>query len=197
MGQDLRKMMREGVEETPRLSQGHEEKFASKLESNFGSKPIKKERLPWLKIASVALVFITVSIFGYYSLTDNNQVIIADSTDDGNVTLVNKQMTLGDISPDLKKVEDFYTAGINVQLASLEITDDTKDLIDGYMEQLAELNSEYETLNKELNTMGPTESTITALIDNLQLRLQLLFKLKSKLKELKNQNNEKFNSIQT
>lgn len=197
MGQDLRKMMREGVEETPRLSQGHEAKFASKLESNFGSRPIKKERLPWLKIASVALVFITVSIFGYYSLTDNNQVIIADSTDDGNVTLVNKQMTLGDISPDLKKVEDFYTAGINVQLASLEITDDTKDLIDGYMEQLAELNSEYETLNKELNTMGPTESTITALIDNLQLRLQLLFKLKNKLKELKNQNNEKFNSIQT
>lgn len=197
MGQDLRKMMREGVEETPRLSLGHEAKFASKLESSFGSKPIKKERLPWLKIASVALVFITVSIFGYYSLTDNNQVIIADSTDDGNVTLVNKQMTLGDISPDLKKVEDFYTAGINVQLASLEITDDTKDLIDGYMEQLAELNSEYETLNKELNTMGPTESTITALIDNLQLRLQLLFKLKNKLKELKNQNNEKFNSIQT
>ena len=197
MGQDLRKMMRERVEETPRLSQGHEAKFASKLESNFGSKPSKKEHLPWLKIASVALVFITVSIFGYYSLTDNNQVIIADSTDDGNVTLVNKQMTLGDISPDLKKVEDFYTAGINVQLASLEITDDTKDLIDGYMEQLAELNSEYETLNEELNTMGPTESTITALIDNLQLRLQLLFKLKNKLKELKNQNNEKFNSIQT
>ena len=106
-------------------------------------------------------------------------------------------MTLGDISPDLKKVEDFYMAGINVQLASLEITQDNKDVIDGYMEQLGELDKEYNMLNEELNIMGPTEATITALIDNLKLRLDLLFKLKNKLKELKNQNNEQYNSIQT
>ena len=106
-------------------------------------------------------------------------------------------MTLGDISPDLKKIEDFYMTGINVQLSSLEITQDNKDVIDGYMEQLSELDKEYSLLNEELTTMGPSEATITALIDNLKLRLELLFKLKNKLKELKNQNNEQYNSIQT
>jgi len=138
-----------------------------------------------------------IGMFTFYSIAPNK------STIDGNeivsetaVQTVSNKMTLGDISPDLKKVEDYYMAGINVQLASLQINNDNKDLIDGYMEQLDELDNEYAVLNDELNTIGPTEATITALIDNLKLRLELLFKLKNKLKELKNQNNEQINSIQ-
>jgi uncharacterized small protein (DUF1192 family) len=104
---------------------------------------------------------------------------------------------LATLSPDLKKVEEFYRAGINVQLASLKITDDNRELVDGYMQRLAALNKEYERLNAELNQYGPSEATVTALIDNLKLRLELLFKLKNKLKELKNQNNEEFNAIQS
>jgi len=59
------------------------------------------------------------------------------------------------------------------------------------------LDKEYNSLNAELSKVGPTEATVTALIDNLKLRLDLLFKLKNKLKELKNQNNEEFKAIQT
>ena len=55
---------------------------------------------------------------------------------------------------------------------------------------------EYKLLNKELNEVGPTEATISALIDNLKLRLELLFKLKNKLKELKNLENEQFNNLE-
>ncbi len=65
------------------------------------------------------------------------------------------------------------------------------------MQRLSELDKEYTSLNTELNKIGPSEATVTALIDNLKLRLDLLFKLKSKLKELKNQNNEEFKAIQT
>jgi SMC interacting uncharacterized protein involved in chromosome segregation len=52
------------------------------------------------------------------------------------------------------------------------------------MERLEELNREYKKLNGELNSIGPNDQTITALIKNLQLRLQLLYKLRDKLKEL-------------
>jgi hypothetical protein len=107
------------------------------------------------------------------------------------------QLTLADISPDLKKVQEFYMTGINMQLASLKITDENKELVDGYMERLAELDKEYTVLNTELTKVGPTEATVTALIDNLRLRLDLLFKLKSKLKELKNQDNDEFKTIQS
>jgi hypothetical protein len=128
------------------------------------------------------------------------RLLVSRQPDDSNKEVPidqNYQITLGDLSPDLKKVEDYYMTGINVQLASLKFTEDNKALIEGYMRQLSELNDEYKNLNAELNTNGPSEATITAMIDNLKLRLELLFKLKNKLKELKNQKDEKINPIQT
>jgi hypothetical protein len=82
-------------------------------------------------------------------------------------------------------------------LASLQVNDENNELIDGYLERLTELDTEYSKLNNEMNLNGPSEETVTALIDNLKFRLELLFKLKNKLKELKNLNNEEFSSIQS
>jgi hypothetical protein len=63
-------------------------------------------------------------------------------------------------------------------------------MVDSFIERLAELNEAYGKLNIELNSIGPNDQTITALIKNLQLRLQLLQKLKIKLNELKLAENE-------
>lgn len=62
------------------------------------------------------------------------------------------------------------------------------------MERLAELDGEYNHLNQELNELGPNDDTISALINNLQLRLQLLQKLKTKLNQLKSSKNEQESS---
>ena len=91
------------------------------------------------------------------------------------------KITLGDISPDLKKVEQYYVANINLELADIELTEANKKLLDGYMNRLSEFNE-----------VGPNNQTIEALINNLQLRLQLLYRLKEKIKELKETENEKF-----
>ena len=74
----------------------------------------------------------------------------------------------------MQKIESYYVANINLELANLEVSDENNDLVDSYMEQLAMLDAEYKKLNKELNTIGPKDQTIEALIQNLQLRLQLL-----------------------
>ena len=58
------------------------------------------------------------------------------------------------------------------------------------MTQLAELDEEYVQLNRELKEAGVNEQTVNTLIANLQLRLELLFKLKSKLNQLKQNQNE-------
>jgi uncharacterized protein YeeX (DUF496 family) len=151
-----------------------------------------------MRIAAVAVVAFGLGYFGFQQLSTDQADLgpaVVDSIDDtGNTTAPG--LTLGDISPDLKKIEDFYTNGINVQLASLETDDENRELIDGYMLRLEELSKEYNTLNVELNEFGPTEATITALIDNLKLRLELLFRLKNKLEELKDTNNEQLNEIQ-
>jgi hypothetical protein len=99
-------------------------------------------------------------------------------------------ISLGDLSPDLKKVENYYLANINLALSELEVSEANKAVVDGFMTQLAELDREYKKLNGELNALGPNDRTITALIRNLQLRLQLLYKLKDKVNELKKFNHE-------
>jgi hypothetical protein len=64
------------------------------------------------------------------------------------------------------------------------------------VQRLGELSDEYERLSDELFQSGPNEQTVTALIDNLKLRLNLLYRLKEKLNELNNSENE-FEKIQS
>ena len=205
MAQDIEKMFENYDDpKTPKLREGHQARFEAKLNKAF-SKPISEEKknpMPWLKIAAMLVVLLAVSFFGYQQLSKNNAIIdsnntVVDNTSDSGISADTPKLTLADISPDLKKVQDYYMTGINMQLASLKITDENKELVDGYMQRLSELDKEYTALNAELSKVGPTEATVTALIDNLKLRLDLLFKLKSKLKELKNQKNEEFKAIQT
>ncbi len=205
MARDIKKMFENYTPELSELPKGHEARFEAKLNAIFSERisEEKKTTIPWLKIAATVVVLLAVSFFGYQQLSKTNP---NDSDNLKNAVVNNnsetvkedtQQFTLADISPDLKKVQDYYMTGINVHLASLKITDENKDLVDGYMERLAELDREYTALNLELNKVGPTEATVTALIDNLKLRLDLLFKLKNKLKELKNQDNDAFKTIQS
>ena len=96
--------------------------------------------------------------------------------------------SLGSISPELKKIENYYLASIHEQIASLNETPENKEILDGYLEKIGELTKDYGILTEELNSEGLNEKTINALIDNLQLRLKLLYQLKEQLNELKKQN---------
>ncbi|PKA82162.1 hypothetical protein ATE92_0287 [Ulvibacter sp. MAR_2010_11] len=202
MARDIRKMMQEPPKEFQKLPKGHEARFEARLNKVFspGDRTAEKKRdtFFFLRVAAMIVVVLSAGYLGYQKLTEEttNALVETPVKPDENVNENVAQITLGDISPDLKKVEEFYLTGINVQMASLQTTDENKEIVTGYMQRLAELDAEYSRLNKELNEVGPTEASITALIDNLKLRLDLLFKLKNKLKELKNQNNEQLNSIE-
>ncbi len=206
MARDIKKMFENYTPETPELPKGHEARFEAKLNKAF-SETVSEEKdtsFSWLKIAAVAIVFLAVSFFGYQQLskkgpniTNDPQKSVVKSNAEKLGQNDSSKLTLADISPDLKKVEEYYMTGINVQLASLKINDENKELVDGYMIRLSELDKEYTLLNAELSKVGPSEATVTALIDNLKMRLDLLFKLKNKLRELKNQKNEEFKAIQT
>jgi len=202
MGQDIRDMMKGSEPKGAQLSKGHEIHFEEKLKQNFstgllqdehGEEKNKKTLFFWLKIAAAIIVFLGVGYFAFEQWNGGGatQPILAKDTVEETTT---PQITLGDLSPDLQRVEEFYTTVINVQLSSLQNDSENKELIDGYMKRLEELDKEYKKLINELNEVGPTEATITALIDNLKLRLELLFKLKNKLKELKQLENEQFSN---
>ncbi|MGB3344944.1 MAG: hypothetical protein WBA61_13635 [Aequorivita sp.] len=208
MERDIKKMLEDYKPIPPNIPEGHEKRFLAKLDKAFpetsSNQKVKPENVQWLKIAAILVVLIAVGFFGYQRLFGpsvdfpdaSNSVVFEDGSKPVEGTS-SQQLTLADISPDLKKVEEYYITGINVQLASLQITDENKELVNGYMQQLAVLDKEYSELSAELSKTGPTEATITAMFDNLKLRLDLLFKLKNRLNELNTQNNEEFKSLQT
>jgi len=189
MAQDLRELFKEQREnEKFKMKDGHENRFLSLLEEELPSAKRKNSYL-WLKIA--ASVVIVLSIGSYLLLNEShNKDVIKTNVVEHIKDDLKKSISLGDLSPELKKVENFYVANINYELSKLKVSEENKEVVDGFLSRLDELNVEYEVLNKELNEIGPNDQTIEAAINNLQLRLQLMQKLKSKLNQLKSSKNE-------
>ncbi len=187
MSQDLRKLFGKEREQKFAMKKGHEDRFMERLNASF-----PKQRTRIVPNWSIAAAIVVLLGIGFYFINDKN------SDKQVNTTIVSKEqntrsqqgISLGDLSPDLKKLEHYYVANINLELSQLQISPENKVLVDSFMDRLAELNREYNSLNKELNRMGPNDQTISALIQNLQLRLELLYKLKDKLNELKSSENE-------
>ncbi len=189
MARDLRKLFEEEQkEEQFVMNEGHEKRFVDLLKKELPQQ--KKASFFILKIAASILVLASIGTIFFMNRED---VGIKTTIVDKNPGIeTNSGISLGDLSPDLKKVENYYVANINLELSKLNISGDNKDLVDSYMERLTELNVEYKKLNEELNQVGPNDQTISALIKNLQLRLQLLQKLKEKLNEVQSSKNEQY-----
>lgn len=175
MAQDLRNLFeKDRLAQKAKMSQGHEARFLEKLDKEL---PIEKKssRFGFLNIAASVVVLLGLS-FGAYQFLKTTPV--------EPVKVVDADLkTLGDVSPDLKKVEDYYLATINLELSKVELTPQNKELFDGYVLRLQELNKEYDKLLEELNENGPNTVTLDALIENLKLRLNLVMRLKDKLEE--------------
>ena len=143
----------------------------------------------FLRIAAVLVVVLGISFFflnregeiGGEQLTD---APVETETESAEEIPVTKEYQLSDVSPEFKKIEDYYLASLNMELAKLDVNDSNKELIDSFMTQLAGLDREYQKLNAEINETGLTEGTIEAMVSNLQLRLDLLYKLKNKINDI-------------
>ena len=185
MQQDIRKLFEDHSKiEKGQMPEGHEARFMGKLENEL---PVKTSNSFFLlKIAAAVVVFLGLG-YGIYTQmepdTPATQVVEVEDKK-------NQIQSLGDVSPDLKKVENYYLANINMELAKMTYTPENMDLIDGYLKRLSDLNKEYEALNKELAETGPNAETVDALINNLKLRLNLLQRLKDQLNELNTSKNE-------
>ena len=197
MARDLRELFeKEREEKRFKMKEGHEERFFSKLDRELPKNPPKKKVFSlWMQIAASVVVAVGLSFYYFSSHegpVDSDEKVTVVDRDNPNIGV--QGISLGDLSPDLKKIETYYTTNINLQLSELADDPGNKELVDSYMDRLAELNKEYQRLNEELNELGPNDQTINALINNLQLRLQLLQKLKSKLNQLKSSKNEQESS---
>ncbi|TCK68793.1 hypothetical protein DFQ05_0303 [Winogradskyella wandonensis] len=183
MGQNLRDLFKnQPTDEHIKMSEGHEARFLQKLEDALPQKK-KSSHFGFFNIAASVVVLLGLS-YGAVKYFGG----VTDPIVPSNIVETKDLKTMGDISPDLKKVEDYYLASINLELSKVVLTPQNKDLVDGYIARLKELNSEYNKLTRELNENGPNEATLDALIDNLKFRLDLVMRLKEKLKEFNSSN---------
>ncbi|NRD19892.1 hypothetical protein HNV08_07510 [Winogradskyella eckloniae] len=178
MKQDIRDLYKNNTQNKDlKMSEGHELRFLQKLDKAFPVEEKSSHKFPFFKVAASIILLLGLSIGGLkmfnHSVEDKDPIQVVDT----------EIKTLGDVSPDFKKVEDYYLASINLELSKVQLTPENKELFDGYIARLKELNDEYKRLTIELNKNGPNEATLDALIQNLKFRLKLVMRLKDKLKD--------------
>ena len=179
MARDIRELFKDDKITHEKMPNNHQERFLNKLDEALPK--AKNSKFNWMQIAAsiVVLVGLSFGAFKYFQTEGASDLPTTVAA-----TKMVETKTLGDISPGLKKVEDYYLASINLELSKIKYTPETKDLFDGYLAQLSELDNEYKRLSLELTESGPSELTVNALIDNLKLRLNLLYRLRTQLQDL-------------
>ncbi|MFT4576117.1 MAG: hypothetical protein ACI9SI_001035 [Polaribacter sp.] len=176
MSKDIRVIMKNYKNQETSLSENHRNKFQDRLQKEVQKQP-KKRNYRWLQVAASVILIVSLSI-GYYN-TDTIENDPIKNTND---------ISLGSLSPEFKSIENYYTNSINYEISNLNVNENNKEILDGYLAKIGELTTEYKSLTTELNTKGVNDEIINALINNLQLRLQLLQRLKKQLKDLKKLN---------
>lgn len=180
MEQNLKDLFKNQPEDkSVEMSQGHEARFLEKLNQALPERK-KSNHFGFLNIAASVVVMLGLSYgaFQYFSTP-----LETTPTETNTIVETKEIKSMGEFSPQLKKVEDYYLASINLELSKVKLTSENKDLVDGYILRLKELNTEYKNLTIELNENGPNTETLDALIDNLKLRLNLVTQLKNKIEE--------------
>jgi len=174
---ELRKKIQEiNFESKMSLSKNHRSKFNNKLNKRLHKKLICTRVI--FKIAASVVILLGLTYFIKGGFNNTNQVVERPS------------LTINELSPELGKIESYYTTAINYELANLPISDENNTLIKNYLAKVETLSNHYKNLNIQLLKGDFSEAVINDLINNLQMRLQLLLELKTQLNKTKTTKNE-------
>ncbi|WP_435255061.1 hypothetical protein [Tenacibaculum sp. A30] len=144
--------------------QGHLERFQRKLKN---PKRNKKPSIFWMSIAAS-----TVLILGFYLGNYQQQ----------------KTYTLADVSPKMAEAQNFFVTTLNQELKEVEQYRnlDTETVIEDSLNEIEELEDQYNSLEKELSKKENKHQIIREMIQNYQQRLDVLERLLLQLEQLQN-----------
>jgi hypothetical protein len=159
-------------------STGHLERFNRKLEKRFQVNTIKRSIVPYLLKAAVVTLLITLS-----SLWTWDHFIRTGST----------RMTLGQVSPQYKEVENYYVHQVNLMEGEIVNVDpknnpEQKTML---LKEMKSMDSTYVSLQKELKANPNDERIINAMIEHYQTKLEVMTYIVNQLKTIRNGNQNK------
>lgn len=197
MKQDLRELFKkEREQQKPVLRDGHKQRFEALLEEEL-PRETETNRFLFLKLAASVVILLGIGwLFYPVSGPDPSQQVVESPVDIQQEAVPDKVFDLHEVAPEFEKIENFYLASLNLELANLEVNDRTRGMIDSFMHQLAGLDKEYQRLNEELYEYGANSQTLEAMINNLQFRLELLKQVKSRMENDKKKMKESYENVQ-
>jgi hypothetical protein len=156
-------------------SEGHFDRFSVKLEIRSNSRANKRSIVPYLLRAAVVTLLVTLS-----SLWTWDHFIRKDSG----------RMTLGQVSPQYREVENYYLHQVNLMEGEIVNTDlhnnpEQKEML---VKEMKSMDSTYVSLQKELKANPNDERIINAMIEHYQTKLEVMTYIVSQLKTLRNDN---------
>ena len=159
-------------------SAGHLERFNRKLELRFQAAPVKRSIVPYLLKAAVVTLLVTLS-----SLWTWDHFIRTGSS----------RMTLGQVSPQYKEVENYYVHQVNMMEGEIVNVDlknnpEQKTML---MKEMKSMDSTYVSLQKELKANPNDERIINAMIEHYQTKLEVMTYIVNQLKSIRNENQNK------
>ncbi len=155
-------------------SEGHLDRFSVKLEIRCNART-KRSIVPYLLKAAVVTLLVTLS-----SLWTWDHFIRPGSS----------RMTLGQVSPQYKEVENYYIHQVNLMEGEITNTDlnnnpGQKDML---VKEMKSMDSVYVSLQKELKANPNDERIINAMIEHYQTKLEVMTYIVSQLKTIRNDN---------
>ncbi|MDR2887650.1 MAG: hypothetical protein LBV26_06600 [Bacteroidales bacterium] len=157
--------------------EGHFERFSVKLELR---KKIRKPTVSIvsyiMKVAAVALLVILSSLYTWDNFIRN---------DSG-------RMTLGEVSPQYREVENYYVNQVNLmenEISASAITIPGQK--EALLKELQNMDTIYVALQKDLKANPNNETVINAMIEHYEKKLDVMTIIVNQLKAIRNSNNNK------
>jgi hypothetical protein len=156
-------------------SSGHFERFSIKLEKRFHNNAPTRSIVPYLLRAAVVTLLVTLSSLWTW---------------DNFIRPSNSKMTLGQVSPQYKEVENYYIHQVNMMESEL-VTIDLKNNPNQkavLLNEMKSMDSVYVSLQKELKANPNDERIINAMIEHYQTKLEVMTYIVNQLKTVRSEN---------
>jgi hypothetical protein len=156
-------------------SEGHLDRFSVKLEIRHQKMATRRSIVPYLLRAAVVTLLVTLS-----SLWTWDHFIRPGSG----------RMTLGQVSPQYKEVENYYVRQVNMmegEIVNMDLntSPEQKKIL---IKEVKSMDSTYVALQKELKANPNDERIINAMIEHYQTKLEVMTYIVNQLKSIRNGN---------
>lgn len=135
-----------------------------------------RNRIPWLKIAALFIIFLTAGYFIMYRFIKQDEE--------------QKMITIADLSEELGKQENLYQLTINQQMENIQSMDVDPEVYKSFFDEIEVLDQYYDEYLKDLQEVGNKQKLIQAMLHYYELKIRILSRMLNEIEKTKHNENK-------